>query len=158
MLQSLAHNRTIRFLGTALALSALAACNDSTGPDDHDHGEHADEVHAIRLTITQGGTANTVTFEEGVMPPGLSIPVGQSVAVATFLAEDGDVLGDVDASEHTFSIESISPASAMTFTRTSPFTGTVDAPSAGEATATVCLMHLDHCDLEFRNVPVTIGG
>lgn len=155
MPRSLATSRALRLLAAAITVTAIAACNDSTAPDEHGH---ADEVHAIRLTVTQGGTVNTATFEEGVTPPTLRVPVGQSVVVATFLAEDGDVLDDVDATEHALSIESISPASAMTFTRTGPFAGRLDAPVAGDATATVCLTHVDHCDLEFRNVTVSIGG
>ena len=156
MHSTFAIRRPARLALAALLVGAVAACNDSTGPDD-DHG-HADEVASIRLTVTQGTASNSFTYTQGnAQRPPLVLPVGTSTVTATFLADDGDVV-EVDADDHALAIQGIVPAGAFTFTRTGPFVGTVEAPLAGAATANVCMTHGSHCDLEFVGVMVQIGG
>ena len=147
--------RTVRYLTAAAALAAVAACNDTTEPEEHD-----DEVAAIRLTIQQGGTTfGPYTIRPGptVTPSPFRVPVGTSTVTATFLDADDDVVTP-DAGEHTVDLQSVSPAGALTFTRTGAFAGTLVAPAAGTATLTVCLTHGGHCDVSVPNVAVTIGG
>ena len=53
-------------LAATLALVAVAACNDSSGPDE----DPADEVASIRLTIVQGTATTTFTVaSSGAVTP-----------------------------------------------------------------------------------------
>ena len=154
MHSKLSVRRPARLAVAALLAGAVAACNDSTGPED----DHADEVESIRLTVAQGAASESFTYTAGnTQRPTLVLPVGTSTVTATFLADDGDVV-EMDADDHALAIEGIVPAGAFTFTRTGAFTGTVEAPLAAAATANVCMTHGGHCDLEFVGVVVQIGG
>ena len=159
MLSTLMPRRAARALAAAAALATVAACNDSTGPDEE---EHADEVAAIRLSIAPaaGGTALTYTITPaGVSPSPLRVPTGESTVTATFLADDGDVVPAAELADFRFDFSS---QTGLSFTRTGPFTGTLAASaSAGTVLpATMCLFHLDegHCDFGPFTQQVTIGN
>lgn len=158
MFSTLMPRRAARALAAAAALALVAACNDSTGPEE----DHADEVSAIRLSIapSAGGTALTYTITPaGVTPSPLVVPTGTSTVTATFLADDGDVVPAAELADFRFDFSS---QTGLTFTRTGAFAGTLAATAAAGTVvpATMCLFHLeeDHCDFGPFTQQVTIGN
>ena len=95
----MSHRIVARRLRPLVALATLTvglgACTDSTGPDDHGHAE---EVHAMRITLANG-TSVTVG-ETGTVTGTLTIPSGVATAfTVTFLDDDGVVVDDLKATE-----------------------------------------------------------
>ena len=151
-------SRPVFRLAAALALVAVAACNDSSGPDE----DPADEVASIRLTIVQGAaTSNfTVASSGAVTPAPLRIPVGTSTVTATFLRADGSTVSAGDLADFQLRLK---PAAGLTFARTAPFVGTLTTTAAAGSTVAVelCLFHIEenHCDFgPWQGFSATIGS
>lgn len=137
----------------AIALTAsLAACNDSTAPEE----EEEPEVASMRLTF---GNGTTLTVTGAGATPSVRIPVGATTVAAQFLRADGSADPVVTAT--TFRLEVAGLAGGVTFARSGAFGGTLNATTATSTNIpiTFSLFHIEeqHDDFGPFTVNVTVG-
>ena len=141
-----------KWMGVAalMLLPAMAACSDDNGPIDN--ADPGDAVAMIRLTIGQA----TVDVTAGGASRGVDVPRGATTFDAAFLNANGNPV-TFPASSSTFAIEVISSNTGrLTFTRTGPFSGTLNGIQTGAATITVSLVHGSHTDFQPRTVNINV--
>ncbi|HUF67413.1 MAG TPA: hypothetical protein VMM79_02085 [Longimicrobiales bacterium] len=140
--------RRLSFITVFAAATALVACGDSTGPDDHE-----EIPHEVRLTV--GSQVITIN-EDGVVTGGpITIPVGSTNITAVFLDDEGDVIGDLSADEYELQVTSDNAAVAS-FNRTSAFAGSLVGGMAGQTVLRFSLFHLEEQHEDFGPFPVTV--
>lgn len=138
------------FLAVLVAGLALGACGDDpAAPDDEP------KVATMRLVVG----AQTVNVSEGgvvtggpiVLATGVDVPV-----VATFLRANGSP--DPLVTSATFRLDVQPGTSAVTFTRTGPFAGTLRGAQSGTTQLSFSLFHLEegHPDFGPFTVPATV--
>ena len=136
--------RHLRFGAVLLALGTTAACDDPIDVDDEP------EVTTIRVTATRpGGQTETISVTANSQSPAtVNLPSGTTITAA-FLRADGSVETLVNAND--FELRVAPVTSGVTFTRTGPFAGTLNASTAGTKTVNLELFHLEegHPELTF---------
>ena len=133
----------------ALTAFAMPGCDDSVEP------EPEPEVETLRLTI--GTQTVSVNIDSGVITGGpVVIQRGNTNLLAVFLRADGTPDPLVTAT--TFRLEVTSSNNAvLTFTRSGPFTGTLNGLQAGTATVSFALFHLEENHNEWeRSVSIQV--
>jgi hypothetical protein len=154
MIASSRFARPLWALGLAAVASLAVACSDNPAePDDP-----ADAVASIRLTVGAGGTGNVynVSSNGAVTPTPVRIPVGQTAITADFLDAGGAVITSrLNTTEFEMRMTEFT-GTALTFTRTGPYAGTLAATTAGTATARVSLYHKVENHPDFGPFPITL--
>ncbi|MGH7477122.1 MAG: hypothetical protein ACRELD_12690 [Longimicrobiales bacterium] len=131
--------KRLSLLVAPLALFAIAGCGDDPV------AEEDEEVFEMVLTV---GT-QVVTIIGGTVAGTFDLGVNSTSTLTTaFFAADGDAMV-LDVDEFELRITS-SNAAVVDFTSTGPFTGTLEAGSAGQTTIHVELFHLveGHSDID----------
>lgn len=142
-----ARHRRLSVITLFAAATALVACGDSTGPDDHE-----ELPHEVRLTI---GTQVVTINDSGVVTGGpIMIPVGSTTITAVFL-DDEDAVMDLSADEYELRVVSDNTAVAS-FNRTSAFAGTLVGGTAGQTILAFSLFHLEEQHEDFGEFDVTV--
>lgn len=139
--------RHLRFSAVLLALGTVAACDDPIEVDDEP------DVSTIRIVaVRPGGTTQTILVTSNSQnPASVNLPSGTTLT-ADFLRADGSVETIVNPTD--FELRVIPVTSGATFTRTGPFTGTLNASSSGSKTVNLQLYHLGEGHEE-RTFPFT---
>ena len=140
-----------KWMGVAalMLLPVMAACSEDNGPIDN--ADPGDDVAMIRLTIGQA----TVDVTAGGASRGVDVPRGATAIDAAFLNANGNPVTFPASS--TFAIEvTSSNTGRLTFTRTGPFSGTLNGIQTGAATISVSLVHGSHIDFQPRTVNINV--
>ena len=127
--------RHLRFGAVLLSLGATTACDDPIDVDDEP------EVTTIRVTaVKPGGQTEMISVTANSQnPTTVNLPSGTTITAA-FLRADGSVEPLVNATGFELRVTPIT--SGVTFTRTGPFAGTLNASTAGSKTVNLELYHL----------------
>lgn len=136
----------------AAATLLVAACSDSTDPDDQEN-----EVVTMRLTV---GTQVVNVSDNGTVTGGpLVLAVGANTITAAFLKANGQPDEHVVPAEYQLNVV-IDGGAPITFTRstTNPFSGTLTASATVTgATLQFSLYHLEEDHDDFGPFPVTVN-
>lgn len=135
------------------ALTATAACGDSTGPDEEDEPEIA------AVLVTSGNTSTTVPLN-GAQSGTLSLRANQgNVLTFTVLGANGlaePVIG-AHASEYEIRLVQGGTTRFTSTSTTHPYTGTFTAGAAGTQSYELQVYSKEHGHVEFtRPLSVTI--
>ena len=149
--------RLRRSAALALAVAAVGACTDSTGP------EQEPEVESIRLTFSSGSVVTSVVTisSTGAVTGTVTLPAGGSRTVAAeFLNAQGQPDDHVTADQFQLAV---TPATGVTFSRTAAFQGTLTAGGTpGTVAVQFGLLHIEENHVDFGpftvNVSVTGGA
>ena len=145
-------SRKQRYLpfAAALLVATVIACDD----DPTDIEEHEPDVDSVQLVI--GGTTVTISGTGVVTGGPVTIPVGNTSIVATFLNADGDP--DPIAMSDEFRLEIVSDdEDVVSFTSTGGFAGTLVGGEAGATVIDVQLFHIEEGHEDFSQpLPVTV--
>jgi hypothetical protein len=141
MLSSLRLRRSLRFAAVLLAIAATTACERN--PIEFDDEP---DIAAVRLSV--GNQVVTIN-ESGVQTPAsVTVPMGTTAISAQFLRSDGQV--ETRVTSDVFRLEIVpSSAPGVTFTRTGPFAGTLNATTAGTKTVEVQAFHIEEGHEDF---------
>jgi hypothetical protein len=132
-----------------MLLPAMAACTDDSSPVDRD--DPAEDIVMIRLNI--GGQIVDIT--EAGANRAVDVPRGATSLDATFYNAGGTTVTLSSSSTYALGVVS-SNTSRLSFTRTGPFSGTLNGLQTGEATLAVSIIHGSHDDFSPRNVTVNV--
>lgn len=124
------------FLAAAAIVGTLAACSDSTEPDEH-------ELDVYSVTLTVGASSITINRTTGAPSGELIVPVGQSAITATWRRPDGTVEDAVTDAEFQLRIVPTN-GSVLSYTTGGAFAGTLVVTgllSGQTTTAQVSLLH-----------------
>lgn len=128
--------RICRFFLAAAAVATLAACSDSTDPDEH-------EVDVYSVTLTVGASSITINRTTGAPSGELNVPAGTSTVAATWRRANGTVEDEVTDAEFQLRIVPTNSA-VLAFTAAGAFAGTLVTTgllSGQSTTAAVSLFH-----------------
>lgn len=146
-----AQTRTlIRRAALALvATAALAACGDSTGPDDDDHDE------AAGLVILDQNDAVIVSVNAARQVTGsLTVPAGQARHLEVwFVAEDGDRF-QPDDDDHALDWTVANEAIAVIDSHGDHMD--LEGVAAGNTTVVFSILHGNHSDYDSPAIPITV--
>lgn len=121
--------------------------------------EDADEEPDIATLRIMAGTQTITISDNGTVTGGpLTVTVGTARAItATALKADG--MPETRVTDAEFRLDVTPGAGTLTFTRTGPFAGNLNASAAGSTTISVQLFHIieNHPDFGPFNVPVTVN-
>jgi|SRR5688572_9258656 hypothetical protein len=132
-----------------MLLPAMAACSDDSDPIDSD--DPAESIVMVRLNI--GG--QTVEITEAGANRAVDVPRGATSLDATFFNAAGNPVTLSSTSTYALDVVS-SNTGRLTFTRTGPFSGTLNGLQTGSATIAVKILHGSHEDFGPRNVTINV--
>ena len=133
-----------------LALAATAAaCEDSTGSDDHDHQE------AVGMVITDQNNVTLASVNAQRQVTGsLTVAAGQGRHLDIyFVDEDGDRF-ELDGDEHTLDWTVANEAVAVIDSHDGHYD--LDGVAAGSTTVVFSILHGNHSDYDSPAIPITV--
>ncbi len=138
-------------LALAVLLSAgIAACDSSTGPDDHGHDD------AVGLVVLDRATKDTLAAVNAArqVTGGLTVGVGEDRAVEVwFLSEDGDRF-QPDGDHHTLGVRVGDDTVAGIHAHGDHLD--LEGLKAGTTTVVFSVVHGSHDDYTSPAIPVTV--